>query len=54
MQKSSQDEIVEGTQFKVRYQYAPLKDTIKDGKNVTRDFCQKMVAAKKNISKRRY
>ena len=45
--KSSQDEIVEGTQFKVRYQYAPLKDTIKDGKNVTRDFCQKMVAAKK-------
>ena len=46
--KSSQDETVDGTQFKVRYQYAPLKDTFnKDGKNVTRDFCQKMVAAKK-------
>ena len=46
--KSSQDETIDGTQFKVRYQYAPLKDTFdKDGKNVTRDFCQKMVAAKK-------
>tara|TARA_R110002096_G_scaffold168486_4_gene339320 strand:+ start:12525 stop:14504 length:1980 start_codon:yes stop_codon:yes gene_type:complete len=46
--KSSQDELVDGTQFKVRYQYAPLKDTFnKDGKNVTRDFCEKMVAAKK-------
>jgi hypothetical protein len=46
--KSSQDETVDGTQFKVRYQYAPLKDTFdKEGKNVTRDFCQKMVAAKK-------
>ena len=46
--KSSQDELVDGTQFKVRYQYAPLKDTFdKDGKNVTRDFCSKMVAAKK-------
>ena len=46
--KSSQDETVDGTQFKVRYQYAPLKETFdKDGKNVTRDFCQKMVAAKK-------
>ncbi len=46
--KSSQDETVDGTQFKVRYQYAPLKDTFnKDGKNVTRDFCQKMVLAKK-------
>ena len=46
--KSSQDENVDGTQFKVRYQYAPLKDTFnKDGKNVTRDFCQKMVVAKK-------
>ena len=45
--KSSQDENVDGTQFKVRYQYAPLKDTFTDGKNVTRDFCQKMVTAKK-------
>jgi len=45
--KSSQDEDVDGTQFKVRYQYAPLKDTFTDGKNVTRDFCQKMVTAKK-------
>ena len=46
--KSSQDEIVDDTQFKVRYQYAPLKETFdKDGKNVTRDFCEKMVAAKK-------
>jgi len=45
--KSSQDEVVDGVQFKVRYQYAPLKDTIEDGKNVSRDFCQKMVAARK-------
>ena len=45
--KSKQDEDIDGTQFKVRYQYAPLKDTFTDGKNVTRDFCQKMVAAKK-------
>jgi hypothetical protein len=45
--KSKQDENVDGTQFKVRYQYAPLKDTFTDGKNVTRDFCQKMVTAKK-------
>lgn len=46
--KSSQDEVVDDTQFKVRYQYAPLKETFdKDGKNVTRDFCEKMVAAKK-------
>jgi hypothetical protein len=46
--KSSQDETVDDTQFKVRYQYAPLKDTFdKDGKNVSRDFCEKMVSAKK-------
>ncbi len=45
--KSKQDEDVDGTQFKVRYQYAPLKDTFRDNKNVTRDFCQKMVTAKK-------
>ena len=46
--KSEQDEVVDGTQFKVRYQYAPLKDTFnEEGENVTRDFCSKMVKAKK-------
>ena len=46
--KSEQDEVVGGTQFKVRYQYAPLKDTFnEEGENVTRDFCSKMVKAKK-------
>ena len=45
--KSEQDEDVDGVEFKVRYQYAPLKDTFKKGKNVTRDFCQLMIAAKK-------
>ena len=46
--KSSQDEAVKDAAFKVRYQYAPLKDTFdKNGKNVTRNFCEKMVAAKK-------
>jgi len=46
--KSEQDEDVDGTQFKVRYQYAPLKDTFnEEGENVTRDFCSKMVKAKK-------
>jgi len=45
--KSKQDEDIDGVEFKVRYQYAPLKDTIKKGKNVTRDFCQQMIAAKK-------
>ena len=46
--KSSQDEDVDGVQFKVRYQYAPLKDTFnEEGENVTRDFCSKMIKAKK-------
>ena len=45
--KSSQDKIVDDTQFKVRYQYAPLKDTFSNGKNVSRDFCERMVSAKK-------
>jgi hypothetical protein len=45
--KSSQDEDIDGVEFKVRYQYAPLKDTFKDGKNVTRSFCEKMITAKK-------
>jgi len=45
--KSKQDEDVDGVEFKVRYQYAPLKETIKDGKNVTRSFCEKMIGAKK-------
>jgi len=45
--KSSQDEDIDDVQFKVRYQYAPLKDTFKDGKNVTRSFCEKMVKSKK-------
>ena len=34
--------------FKVRYQYAPLKETFNDeNENVTRSFCEKMIAAKK-------
>ena len=46
--KSEQDEDFEGMKFKVRYQYAPLRDTFNDDdENVTRDFCKKMVAAKK-------
>ena len=45
--KSSQDEDVDGVEFKVRYQYAPLKDTFKNGENVTRSFCEKMITAKK-------
>ena len=45
--KSSQDEAVGEVAFKVRYQYAPLKDTFKKGENVTRSFCKKMVDAKK-------
>ena len=40
--KSEQDQSVEGVQFKVRYQYAPL--TTKDN---SREFCKKMVNAKK-------
>ena len=45
--KSSQDKAVGAVAFKVRYQYAPLKDTFKNGENVTRSFCEKMVKAKK-------
>ena len=45
--KSSQDEAVGEVAFKVRYQYAPLKDTFNKGENVTRSFCKKMVDAKK-------
>ena len=45
--KSSQDEVVKDAAFKVRYQYAPLKDTFKNGENVTRSFCEKMVKSKK-------
>ena len=45
--KSSQDESIKDVEFKVRYQYAPLKDTFKNGENVTRNFCEKMVASKK-------
>jgi len=45
--KSSQDEAVGEVAFKVRYQYAPLKDTFDGGKDVSRDFCKKMVASKK-------
>jgi hypothetical protein len=45
--KSKQDAEVDGVNFKVRYQYAPLKETVKGGKSVSRDFCKKMVSAKK-------
>jgi hypothetical protein len=45
--KSEQDGEVDNLRFKVRYQYAPLQTTQKDGKNVSREFCKKMVAAKK-------
>lgn len=40
--KSEQDQEVEGVQFKVRYQYAPLKVSEK-----SREFCKKMVGASK-------
>ena len=45
--KSEQDGEVDDMKFKVRYQYAPLKETMKGGKSVSRDFCKKMIAAKK-------
>mgnify|MGYP003119701470 CR=1 FL=1 len=45
--KSEQDDDFEGMKFKVRYQYAPLRDTISDGKDVSRSFCKKMVSAAK-------
>lgn len=40
--KSEQDSEVDGVQFKVRYQYAPLTT-----KNNSREFCKKMVSSKK-------
>ena len=46
--KSEQDEDFEGLKFKVRYQYAPLKETFNDdNENVTREFCEAMIKAKK-------
>ena len=45
--KSEQDGEVDDMKFKVRYQYAPLEETIKKGKSVSRDFCQNMIKAKK-------
>ena len=46
--KSEQDKAVKDVAFKVRYQYAPLKETFnKEGENVTRSFCEKMIKAKK-------
>ena len=44
---SEQDAEVDDMKFKVRYQYAPLKETMKGGKSVSRDFCKKMVSAAK-------
>lgn len=40
--KSEQDAEVDGVQFKVRYQYAPLTN-----KDNSREFCKKMVGSKK-------
>lgn len=45
--KSDQDEDFEDVKFKVRYQYAPLKDTFDGFEDVSREFCRKMVLAKK-------
>jgi hypothetical protein len=45
--KSSQDGESDDMKFKVRYQYSPLKETMKEGKNVSRSFCQKMIKDKK-------
>ena len=46
--KSEQDKAVKDVAFKVRYQYSPLKETFNaEGENVTRSFCEKMIAAKK-------
>jgi hypothetical protein len=39
--KSSQDGESDDMKFKVRYQYSPLKETMKEGKNVSRSFCKK-------------
>jgi hypothetical protein len=43
--KSKQDKAVKDVAFKVRYQYAPLKESLQP--DDSRDFCQKMVKAKK-------
>lgn len=45
--KSEQDGEADNMKFKVRYQYAPLKETMKKGKSVSRSFCQKMIKDKK-------
>ena len=46
--KSEQDKAVKDVAFKVRYQYSPLEETFnKEGENVTRSFCEKMIKAKK-------
>ena len=46
--KSKQDKAVKDVAFKVRYQYSPLEETFnKEGENVTRSFCEKMIKAKK-------
>ena len=45
--KSEQDGKADGLRFKVRYQYAPLKTSAN-----SREFCQKMVTAKKYIEKK--
>lgn len=45
--KSEQDDEVKDLNFKVRYQYAPLSYTIRNGQVVSREFCMKMVDAKK-------
>jgi len=47
--KSLQDKTINEVMFKVRYQYNPLRVTRdkETGKNVSRAFCKKMVAAKK-------
>jgi len=45
--KSKQDKEIDGVQYRVRYRYSPLKATMRDGKNVSRDFCKKMIAANK-------
>ena len=45
--KSDQDGESDDMKFKVRYQYAPLEETMKRGKSVSRSFCQKMIKDKK-------
>lgn len=45
--KSKQDKKVDKVEFRVRYRYGPLKETMRGGKSVSRDFCKKMIAANK-------